>query len=73
MARNPYFPKQIHKYKLNNEVVDCLVFCTKNPTPMLNRLSELDEYKQMWFVTITPYGKDIEPNVIDKSGKSEII
>ena len=29
-------------------------------------MSELDKYKQFWFVTITPYGKDIEPNVPDK-------
>ena len=26
----------------------------------------LKEYKQCWFVTITPYGKDIEPHVPDK-------
>ena len=25
-----------------------------------------DKYNQFWFVTITPYGKDIEPNVPDK-------
>ena len=34
---------------------------------MLTYLDELDKYKQYWFVTITPYGKDIEPNVPDKS------
>ena len=33
---------------------------------MLKYLDELDKYKQYWFVTITPYGKDIEPNVPDK-------
>ena len=33
---------------------------------MLTYLDELDMYKQYWFVTITPYGKDIEPNVPDK-------
>lgn len=32
----------------------------------LKYLDELDKYKQYWFVTITPYGKDIEPNVPDK-------
>ena len=45
---------------------DCLAFCTKNPHPLISHLSELDKYKQFWFVTITPYGKDIEPNVPDK-------
>ena len=64
--RNPYNPNQVTKYNLSPEVVDCLAFCTKNPEPMLTYLDELDMYKQYWFVTITPYGKDIEPNVPEK-------
>lgn len=43
-----------------------MAFCTKNPRPLIPHLAELDKYKQFWFVTITPYGKDIEPNVPDK-------
>lgn len=66
LVRNPYNPNQVTKYNLSPEVVDCLAFCTKNPEPMLTYLDELDIYKQYWFVTITPYGKDIEPNVPDK-------
>ena len=66
LVRNPYNPSQVTKYNLSPEVVDCLAFCTKNPEPMLTYLDELDMYKQYWFVTITPYGKDIEPNVPDK-------
>ncbi len=66
MVRNPYNPSQVTKYSLSPEVVDCLAFCTKNPEPILKYLDELDIYKQFWFVTITPYGKDIEPNVPDK-------
>jgi len=65
-TRNPYYPNQVTKYSLNPNVVDCLAFCTKNPEPMLKYLDELDIYKQYWFVTITPYGKDIEPVVPDK-------
>lgn len=67
LVRNPYNPNQVTKYNLSPSVVDCLAFCTKNPEPMLTYLDELDKYKQYWFVTITPYGKDIEPNVPDKS------
>ena len=26
----------------------------------------LKPYKQYWFITITPYGRDIEPNVPEK-------
>lgn len=65
-ARNPYYPEQVTKYRLSPEVVDCISFCTKNPAPMLERLDELKAYRQFWFVTITPYGKEIEPNVPDK-------
>ena len=66
LVRNPYYPSQVTKYNLSPKVVDCLAFCTKNPEPMLQYLDELDQYKQYWFVTITPYGKDIEPAVPDK-------
>ncbi len=58
-ARNPYYPEQVTKYWLSPEVVDCISFCTKNPTPMLERLDELKAYRQFWSVIITPYGKDI--------------
>lgn len=66
LARNPYRPEQILKYKLDPEVVDVLCFCTKNPAPMLPRLDELKDFRQFWFVTATPYGKETEPNVPDK-------
>lgn len=65
-VRNPYYKSQITKYSLSPDVVDCLAFCTKNPHPLISHLSELDKYNQFWFVTITPYGKDIEPNVPNK-------
>ncbi|MBR2812310.1 MAG: DUF1848 domain-containing protein [Solobacterium sp.] len=66
MARNPYDPRKVLKYSLDPSVVDGLVFCTKNPAPLLARIDELADFRQFWFVTITPYGKDIEPNVPDK-------
>ena len=66
LVRNPYYPSQVTKYDLSPKVVDCLAFCTKNPEPMIKYLDELDVYNQYWFVTITPYGKDIEPVVPDK-------
>ena len=65
-VRNPYYKHQVTKYSLSPNVVDCLAFCTKNPHPLIFYLSELDKYKQFWFITITPYGKDIEPNVPNK-------
>jgi DNA repair photolyase len=63
-VRNPYYRLQVSKYSLSPDVVDCLAFCTKNPHPMLKYLDELKEkYNMFWFVTITPYGKELEPNV----------
>ena len=65
LVRNPYFPEQVTRYRLSPDVVDVLVFCTKNPAPMFERMDVLGPFRQFWFVTITPYGKDIEPNVPD--------
>ncbi|MCQ2529317.1 MAG: DUF1848 domain-containing protein [Saccharofermentans sp.] len=66
LVRNPYNPSQVTRYSLSPEVVDLIAFCTKNPGPMLSHIDALSPYGQYWFVTITPYGKDIEPNVPDK-------
>ncbi len=63
LVRNPYYREQVIKYTLTPDVVDVLCFCTKNPEPMLSRLFEIEKFRQFWFVTITPYGKDIEPFV----------
>jgi hypothetical protein len=66
LARNPYYPEQVLRYRLTPQLVDCLCFCTKNPAPMLERLDEIKAFGQFWFVTITPYGKEVEPFVPDK-------
>lgn len=65
-TRNPYNPIQVTKYRLTPDVVDIIAFCTKNPAPMMPYMDLLKPYGQYWFVTITPYGKEIEPNVPDK-------
>lgn len=66
MVRNPYYPEQVTRYVLDPSVVDALVFCTKNPQPMLGRLEHLSAYDMFWFVTITPYDREIEPFVPPK-------
>lgn len=66
LVRNPYNSSQVSRYSLSPDVVDLIGFCTKNPAPMLPHMDMLKGYGQYWFVTITPYGKDIEPNVPDK-------
>ena len=66
MVRNPYSAEQVTRYKLDPEVVDALIFTSKNPEPMVKHLFELDRFRMFWYVTITPYGKSIEPGVPDK-------
>ena len=68
LVRNPYYPTLVTKFKLSPEVVDIIGFCTKNPSPIFKYLDELKDYGQFWYVSITAYDKDLEPNVppIDK-------
>lgn len=66
LVRNPYNPIQVTKYQITPDVVDLISFCTKNPAPMMPHMDELKEYGQYWYVTITPYGKEIEPHVPPK-------
>ena len=61
-TRNPY-NDDIYRYPLDPKIIDCLCFCTKNPKPMIKDLDLISDYNQFWFVTITPYGKDVERNV----------
>lgn len=66
LVRNPFDPSAVTRYTLSPDVVDLIGFCTKNPAPMLPHLDRLQDYGQLWFVTITPYGTEIEPNVPPK-------
>lgn len=67
LVRNPYNQKLVTKYILSPSVVDMIGFCSKNPAPMLPYMNLLEPYGQFWFVTITPYGKEIEPHVPNKN------
>ena len=40
-VRNPMNAHQISEIKITPEIVDCIVFWTKNPLPMMSRLDEL--------------------------------
>lgn len=70
-VRNPMNPQQISKIDISKEVVDCIVFWTKNPEPMMERLEELKGYNYYFQFTLTGYGADIECKVPHK--KKEMI
>ena len=65
-VRNPMNPAQVSRISLSPEVVDCIVFWTKNPQPMLARLGELSAYPYYFQFTLTGYGADIERGVPHK-------
>ncbi|WFD09776.1 DUF1848 domain-containing protein [Tepidibacter hydrothermalis] len=65
-VKNPFNTKQISKIELNTHIVDCFVFWTKDPLPMMNRLDELREYNYYFQFTLTSYRKDVETNIRSK-------
>ena len=69
LVRNPVNPHQVSRISLAPEAVDCIVFWTKNPEPMLERLGELKEYPFYFQFTLTPYGRDVEENVPHKKDR----
>ncbi len=68
-AVNPMNRKQVSKIILNSKTVDCFVFWTKNPRPMMEKLPILDQkgFPYYFQYTLTPYDKDIEPCFPDKN------
>lgn len=67
-ARNPMNAHQVSRISLSPEVVDGIVFWTKNPLPMLGKLRELDERGYMYYFqfTLNSYATDVERNVPSK-------
>ena len=66
-VRNPFYPKQVSRIYF--EDVDAIVFCTKNPIPILPYISKI-RHSILFQVTLTPYWRDIECFV---PGKGSII
>ena len=62
-VRNPFYKKLVNRIYFKD--VDCIVFCTKNPTPIISYLDKIKE-PIIFHVTLTPYKRDLEPNVPPK-------
>ncbi len=70
LSRNPLFPNKVTRYELTPEKVDCVVFCSKNFTPILPHIGKIAARFPIYcHYTISAYGKDVEPGVpaIEKS------
>lgn len=64
LTRNPLFPDHVTRYELVPELVDCVIFCSKNYKPILKDLHKItDRFNAYFHYTITAYGKDVEPRV----------
>lgn len=63
LVRNPFNPKMVSRIDLRPEVVDCIVFWTKNPAPLLGKLDRLKEYNYYFQFTVNPYGKELETHL----------
>lgn len=70
-GRNPMNPGQLFEIPLNPQVVDGIVFWTKNPAPMLDRLDRLADYPYYFQFTLTPYDQDLEQNLPPKEALAE--
>lgn len=66
-VRNPMNFRQVQKISLSPSVVDGMVIWTKNPIPMMDRLEELEKYHYYFQITLTSYGRDVEPNLPSKN------
>ncbi len=62
-VRNPFYASQVSRIEWKD--VEAIVFCTKNPKPMMPYLNEIN-IPYLMQVSITPYGKEMEPNVLNK-------
>lgn len=70
LVPNPYNTKQLSQITLSPEIIDCIVFWTKDATPLIDKLSYLEElgYKDYYFeFTITAYDESIEKQLRPKS------
>ncbi len=65
VRNNPYSPTAVTHYTFRKEDIDCIVFWTKNPEPMMNKLHRLDGFNYYFQYTITGYGKYLEGSVPD--------
>lgn len=67
LVRNPLNYRQVSRISLSRDLVDFIVFWTKDPTRLVNKLDYIERYPNYVQVTINPYSTNIERNVPPKS------
>lgn len=68
LVKNPRNPRRSSRVLLTPAVVDCIVFWTKNPRPMLDKLAAIEAmgYPFYFQFTLTPYDSRIEKGLPPK-------
>ena len=68
LTRNPMNYSQVSKINLSCDMIDCIVFWTKDPQNMLKHLPDIDTmgYKYYFQFTLTPYDSILEKNLRSK-------
>lgn len=66
LARNPISPHQVSRISLSPDVIDCIVFWTKNPLNMLDKIDLLSDYTYYFQITVNCYDNSIERNLPPK-------
>ena len=69
LTRNPMNSAQVSKIPLSPDVVDCIVFWTKDAANILPYLKIIDElgFRYYFQFTLTPYDNRVEKNLRDKA------
>ena len=67
LVRNPMNYHQVSKIELTSELIDGLVFWTKDPKNIIPKLEIFESYNYYFQITVNPYGRDIEKNVRPKN------
>lgn len=64
LVRNPMNYHQVSKVLLTPDVIDCIVFWTKNPEPLLPYLQEIGSTCPFYFqFTLNAYQREMEPGL----------
>lgn len=68
LTRNPMNHARVSKIILSPGNIDCIVFWTKDPLNMLDKLDIIDKlgYRYYFQFTLTPYDKSVEKGLRDK-------
>jgi len=67
-VRNPFNANQVSKIELSPDNVDCIVFWTKNPQPLVPKLKEIDDlgFKYYFQFTLNSYDTTLEQKLPQK-------